>query len=74
MKSKPLNIRLPDSMKETLEDYAYHLDTSVSDIVTAAVRKELDHLRGEHGDVKPRPSRQRQTAATAAEPKKGKRK
>jgi hypothetical protein len=65
-KSPPLNIRLPDGMKEKLEDYAYKLDCSVSELVVDAVKLELAKLKKEHGDVGPRPSRTRQQKAAGS--------
>ncbi|MHB1422111.1 MAG: hypothetical protein ACYC3I_02720 [Gemmataceae bacterium] len=59
MKSKPLNVRLPDGTKEKLEDYAYALDCGVTDLVTEGVQMVLAKLRQEHGDVGARPSRLR---------------
>jgi hypothetical protein len=62
MKSKPLNIRLPNGMKERLEDFAYALDMEVTQIVTEAVAAKLAALAKELGDVPPRPSRVRESS------------
>src|SRR5581483_3958248 len=68
-----LNVRLPEGMKEKLEDYAYALDCAVTSLVTEGIEVVLAKLHKEHGDVPPRPSRLRQAQAPAPESSKPRR-
>jgi hypothetical protein len=58
-RSVTIGIRIPQSLRFTLEDAAYLTDQALTEIIVAGITHQLDLIRKEKGDIPPRPRRQK---------------